>query len=229
MPRNSGMRRRLRLGKKTKDKKQDKRIAKIETHISATELKYIGAYFASAPGAIAGQSYYLYPLPQGNNVGERNGDTIKPMITKFSWWFQNSSITDYSFVRGLLVRINNTAGVVSNANMFDVAGGLNTTAQFNPVYTHISGIKDKFVKTGVEYDIIYDTGPIALAPFVANTGGNKNFIQVKKTFRHNKRKPVRFNGTALNNVTAGSLVWLTYVQAVAVVNGGQFTSYYLDD
>lgn len=221
---------RRRMLKKSKDKKQDKRLAKIETHISAAELKYIGGYNASAPGAVAGQSYYMYQLAQGNNVTDRKGDSIKPMITKFSWWFQNSDIANYYFARLLLVRINNTAGTVVNSNMFDiVTANTQTQAQFNPVYTHITGIRDKFVKTGVEYEILYDTGPISVAPFVANTGGARNFIQIKKTFKYNKRKPVRFNGTAAINVTAGSLVVLTYVQNTAVNNGGAFTSYFLDD
>lgn len=222
------LKRRYPKGTFKKKNTQKKRIAKIETHLASSELHWIPGSYAQAAGAPAGFTVNMFPVNQGDGPTTRNGDYLKPMFSMFHWYWQNSSITNYWQVRGILIRINNTAGLVTAGDLLD-QGGLLTQASYNPAYTKIPNIKDKFVKTGVEYEILYDTGTISLAPFVANTGGNKNLVQIRKKFRYNKRKPVRFNGPADTNNTSGTIRWVTFVQNTAVVEGGQFGSYFLPD
>lgn len=225
----------------SKDKKQDKRISKIEKHISSTELKQLTTNVAQTGGVVLGSGRILTAAAQGDDIMNRQGDLIKPIKLAIKWFFQNSDPLFYYQARGMLIRVNNTGSTMSLATVLDAGGGPFTQAPLNIKYTRMS-TKDKFITTGKEYEVLYDTGLIILSPSLladpnaapylplgtAGANGHGNCKTINKQFFVSARKPCHFVGPLAANLGQSHYAWLTFVSNVAVLEGGTYCSYFTD-
>lgn len=197
---------------KSKDKKQDRRIAKIEKHIATSEMKAITYESASFKVTAAGVGLRMWRIAQGDDYFNRTGDSIKPYMMKFTVWMQNEDTDNYYRVRVRIARINMAGGIED----FVVGQYLDVTGA-SPVYAHESVVfskiktKDKFITTGDNYETLYDSHTKVIAPFnAAGSSSSHNEWIVNKTLKCNQRKPVRFRGTtsADNTSSSGTYVLL---------------------
>lgn len=213
--------------KKSKDKKQDKQIAKIKKHISSTELKYsLKDRAQNDMSATVGNQYDVFPLAAGDDVFHRQGRQIKPIKLSMQWYFVNASAADINEARGLLVRTNKPNGSMSILELLNYTASA-LRGNWHPAYVKIR-TKDRFITSGADYEILYDTGLIRLAPNTAASTYSSNRT-IKKVKYLSARKPVHYTGTNAADVGPGNIAWITFANSTDVKEGGSITGYFIDD
>lgn len=216
-----------RKGKKSKDAKQDRRIAKIENVIGKVELKARVFYQAQQANTVGISGYTVSNIQQGSDYFEREADQISPRRLDVHWFVQNNDAAIIAFVRAMLIRVNNSSGTVTAANLLDLSVGSTVFAHANPVYTKIP-MKNKLIGAGEEYEILWDSGVKELLPYAAAGGAGPNCIVFNKKFKLDPKKPVHYTGAGLATEQFGKLFWCILSNVATAVNGGQTELYYTD-
>lgn len=213
---------------KSKDKKQDKRIRKIENHIKTSELK--SQPVERVQGATANfTGDKIYQLVPGTGNNDRLGDSAKPYYVDITLWAKNqdTNINNSWRFRWWVIRVNNTTGVPVPADIFLTIGTDYTLGKYREDTVKLP-VKDKFITTGIEYDILYDSGAVLLQPNTTSTASSRQTQIWNKRIRFDKRKPVRWSGPLDTDGAQGQLLLCTSGEAAAVVFGYELLAYFTD-
>lgn len=212
---------------KSKDKKQDKRLRKLEGAMQKKELKQVLLYQGSQATTAGITPYSLCEVAQGNDYNNREGDQLCPRKLAFTWFVQNNDAAAIGHARIMVVRVNNSSGTVTAANLLDLSSGSATFGKPNVVYTHVN-VGNSLISSGQEYDILYDSGTFVCHPLIANASGNHNEVIINKKLKLNPRKPVHYTGTTAATAQYGKIFLLCIANVTTMVNGGQAELYFTD-
>jgi len=212
--------------KKSKDKKQDKRIASLQRQIGKPEIKMNEAnIIGNTACAITCTHRLISSIAQNATPYGRDGTKVSPIGIHVDWTFQNTDTLNVHTARLILYRLLDDTPP-SDANIFEI-GAANTAGNLD-IAKFVTFSKWGYHQQGT-MEILYDSGQIPLAP-------NNNALSISDTFQKrfhfwkkvNRKKTINFTGTGATSGNRGDILLLTFADAITVVERGSTNIYYTD-
>lgn len=225
-------------GKAKVDKRQNKRIKKLELMVNP-EPKMLQQAEAEGACAVTLAMYSPFTIAQGLLGTNRIGNQINPVYLRFHWQFRNTATDVYHYARLFVFQdVAYNGGTVSDANtMYSTSAAGYTFGDFN-YGSNVEPRKSSWLGQKLDHRIkvLYDTGNITLAPgqsagaFNVVGGANGTVKQVKKIMKIRPGTQIQYIGTGSSLADIGNgHIWIaTVADSTAVFEQGVYSTMYYD-
>lgn len=224
-------------GKQSKDKKQDRAIAKLQKMVSPPEVKWVTTSNAGVTTTTAGVLVFATPPVQGTTNISRIGEKIQLIGMSYRFFVYaidedaTASLDDRIRITFFRVKNLNNAGSIAPGDIFTDSSSL---SGFNPSSTN----RPRFFKEQSKHpihiykDVIKGVTPAALSLTAGNAtylgSGSTHVISCVKKFPHPISCTLTANAGALADCLDNWVIAYVLGSSVDIFYDYQCTLYYTD-